>query len=686
MSPVSVTFIRTLSASGKLYHTVFSVAGFLAAAAAVFSFNLQSAEGGGLLLSAVWAESTAMVLPVLAAFVCMDVWSEERRTGTVDALLTCAVRERDFVLGKFFGGWFITLASAVIFWFTSMMSLKWFAAGDLRCGLFDFLSAMFVLALQSALWCAVSVASSAMFRHAAAAAVFSLSLTVVLPRGGWAAIKAWVPGGRMTLGEMPLDAHALDIASGTVSVAAVLSYLILTLLALFIASECVKALRFVGKGASRCKWSTALTVMLSSLTAVLALMLAIRLGLSVHIPRTAGETRFSQRTGHILAESEGNIGITVFMPRSNPRFREISQFLRTFSRESEVLGGARMSVRFVDSRLDFGEAELLVRKGIEENSVVFEKGQRTVTLKLKDGFNERICAAALRRLAVPSQRRTVYWTSGHGECRFDAYDQWGMSDIARELTHEGYNNKEIDLSDSRGVPADCALIVVAGANRDFSRVESGRLNSYLKQGGRMLVLLNSHDAGGVTRMLPTWGINPMLRAPGTVRTLTGTDVIVTHFADHAVTEGLNGTQVILERPVVFKPSAAANSVSEAENNAFTPIASVGGSAVAAVVERGAAAGADLGLRPTRIIVVGDATFAMNAQLAKRANANRDFFLNCVAYLSGTEVAQSGGDENVLATGIDRKGRRRYLYVGVIIVPAIVFSLFSMSVMFRRRRG
>ena len=59
-----------------------------------------------------------------------------------------------------------------------------------------------------------------------------------------------------------------------------------------------------------------------------------------------------------------------------------------------------MSVRFVDSRLDFGEAELLVRKGIEENSVVFEKGQRTVTLKLKDGFNERICAAALRRLAI----------------------------------------------------------------------------------------------------------------------------------------------------------------------------------------------------------------------------------------------------------------------------------------------
>jgi hypothetical protein len=38
------------------------------------------------------------------------------------------------------------------------------------------------------------------------------------------------------------------------------------------------------------------------------------------------------------------------------------------------------------------------------------------------------------------------------------------------------------------------------------------------------------------------------------------------------------------------------------------------------------------------------------------------------------------------TGIDRKGRRRYLYVGVIILPAVVFSLLSLSVAFRRRRG
>jgi hypothetical protein len=46
---------------------------------------------------------------------------------------------------------------------------------------------------------------------------------------------------------------------------------------------------------------------------------------------------------------------------------------------------------------------------------------------------------------------------------------------------------------------------------------------------------------------------------------------------------------------------------------------------------------DLRLRPTRIISVGDSTFAINGQLDLRANANKDFFFNCIAYLSGTDA-------------------------------------------------
>lgn len=686
MSPVAVTFVRTVKASRALYHTAFSLAGFLAAAAALFAFNLESAEGGRLSLAAVWAESVSAALPALAAFLCMDLWSEERRSGTVDALLSSPVLERDYVIGKFLGGWFMTMASTLLFWFASVLPLRWLAGSVPGAGFLDFLPAFFVLALQSALWCAVSSACSVCFRRSAAAAVLSIALTVALPRFGWAALQAWAPSGRTEFGMMPLDAHALDIASGMVSSSAVIAYPVLTCCALFIASKLVMSLRFVGRGSRLIRLTTSLAVLLSLAAAALAVALAVRLDVTLDIPQVKGEARFSRRTSGILAKAEGVVTVTQFMPRSDVRFREVSHFLRAFSREAEAAGAVRLQVRFVDPRWDFGPAARFIRKGVSDNSLVFERGHRMVALKLSDGFDERMCATAMRRLFAHSQRRTVYWTQGHGESGFDSYGPWGMSDIARELVREGYSNRKIDLASPAGVPSDCALVLVAGAKTEFSRVETGRLDSYLKQGGRMLALLSSSEFGGVARLLPTWGIRPVSRTPRSARTFTGSDVIVSDFSDHTVASGLAGTQVVLERPVVFEPSAVAGTVTNVESAVFSPIAAVDGRAVAAAVERGAGMGGDLGLRPTRIVAVGDSSFVMNAQLSSRANANRDFFLGCVEYLSGMEVSAAGGESGVLTTGLDRGGKRMYLAIAAAAFPLSVFLAFSMLVALRRRRG
>jgi ABC-2 type transport system permease protein len=684
MSPVGVTFLRTLGAARGFYHTAFAVAGFIAAAAAVFAFNLESAEGGRLSLAAVWAESVSVVLPVLSALLCMDVWSEERRTGTVDVLLTAPVRERDLVTGKFFGCWTLGLSAIALFWFVSVVTLGWLAPSFPPLEVSSFLPAFFVLAMQSALWCAITVAASAVFTRSAAAAVSALAVTAALPRCGWAALQAWAPQGRTVFGVMPLDAHALDFASGTVSSAVLVSYPLLTVWAIFVASKIVMSLRLVGRGARGLRWSTALTVALSTLAAALAVSLAFRLNVTIDLPRTSDENTFSARTLRILAESEGDIVLTAFVPRSHPRFREIARFLRSFSRMSESNGGARISVRFVDPRWDYGDAQKLARRGVEENSLVFEKGRRLVSIAFSDGCDERACATAVRRLTAPSQRRAVCWTYGHGESGFDVYGPWGMSDIARELVREGYVNKSVDLAADGGIPPDCALIVVAGAKTDFSRVEIGRLDAYLKQGGRLLALMSSPESGGVSRLLPTWGVHPAVRSPGDVRTLSGSDVIVSDFSDHVVARGLDGTQIVLERPAIFEPSAAAGAAAKAESIEFSPIASIAGKAVAVAAERGAGVGGDLGLRPTRIIAVGDATFAMNAQLSSRANANRDFLLNCVAFLSGTEVAFAGGESGVLITGLDRGGRLYFLIAGAVVAPSVLFAVMAAMVAVRRR--
>ena len=179
------------------------------------------------------------------------------------------------------------------------------------------------------------------------------------------------------------------------------------------------------------------------------------------------------------------------------------------------------------------------------------------------------------------------------------------------------------------------------------------------------------------------------------KTLSGTDAVVSDFPGHDTTAGFAGSRIVLESPLAFVPSAAVGSASAdgaaaggpagADRIVFSPVACIGRSAVVAAVERGGGAGSDLEIRPTRIVAIGDGLFAVNGQLAARANGNRDFFMNVVAYLSGSDP--SGGDgrnPGVLSSNADRDGKIDSLAASAGVAPLAVFLAMSL-VAFRRRR-
>lgn len=682
MSPIRITARRTIGYARNVYTTAFSVGAFLAAAASYFAFNLDAAEGGRLAVSVVWASSVAPILPVLAAFLGMDAWSEEQRSGRMDMLLASPVSEADFAFGKFVGTWIMVLVSTMLSLVVSVVLLRIYAPAC-RISAVAFAVAFAVLALQGALWCAVAVAASAAFRRAAVAACATVALLVALPRGIWAGLMAWSAKGRAAYGEMPFDAHVVDFASGMVSGGAVVSYLVLTVLALFASVVFVELYRCAGRGAARARLTAFSALVLSGVLAGLLVLLAMRLDLVVDLS-VAGRSSYSERTLGILAESRGDIAVTCFMRRSDARFRPIARSLRSLARVAESRGGVRLSLRFVDPSWDVGEASRLVRSGVRPDHVVFAYGHRTAVLPVEDGLGERLCASTILRLTTPPQHRNVWWTCGHGEAAFDDYGAFGLSDIARELSSDGYLNRKIDLAADSQIPADCALIVVAGAREDFSRTESSRLDAYLKQGGRLLVLMNSDEAGGISALLASWGLKPVPMS-GAARTVSGEDVIVTDFADHPVTAPLRGMSLLLEKPIAFTPSAAVDAAAAADRIGFAALAKSGADCVVAIVERGTGTGNDLDFRPTRIVAVGDASFIMNAHLAAQANANRDFFLNVVACLSGTDAMTSGeADGDRLVTGMDRAARRHFALVSAGAVP-VVCATILLLVAFRRRR-
>ena len=687
MNAAIITWRRTVGMAKSLFSTALAMAVFFAGAGVSFAFALEMAEGGETSLAVVWASAVSPVLPVLAALLAMDSWSDERRSGRIESLLTIAVRERELTFGKFLGVFTLAMGAVLAFLVSSLAMLSFMAPGALaNQTALSFVPGLAALMLQGALWCAVSVFASAAFRHAAAAALTSITLTVLAPRGLWFALMAWAPQGRMAFGEMPLDANVFDLASGLVSTETVLTYLTLTAFALFVSSKFVAAVRLVGRGARALRFSTGVAVALATALAVAAIALFHRTDTTLELPlaQHSGQS-FSARTHGILADVRGEIHITAFLSRKDARFRQVGHFLRSFAREAESAGGARLVLRFVDPRWDVAAAERLVRDGAHEDSLVFERGSRKAFVPLAGGFDERLCASAILRVAVPPKRGVVYWTNGHGECSFRAYEPWGMSDIARNVAHYGYRNEPLDLADGEDVPDDCALVVVAGAKSDFSRAEAMRLDSYLRKGGRLLALLSASDAPGIASMLSGWGVR-MENAPlKGARTLSGTDVIVSEFSDHPVCEPLKGAQVILEKPLSFTPSAAVD-VAGADRVEYTPLARVGDVCVAAAAERGVGTGDDLSLRPTRIIAVGDAAFVMNGQLKMRGNANRDFFLNAVAYLSGTDaMTEPGTEASRLVSGMDRAGRVRFVLVSALAFPALLFVAMAAFVAVGRRR-
>ena len=413
MSPVRVTWNRTIGRARSLFSTAFAAGGFLAASAALFASRLDAAEGVNLSVASVWAMGVAPFLPALAAFLAMDVWSDELQTGRIELLLTTPVREREFTLGKFLGVFTMTVFATFLSFAATVAVLRVYAPSALAgVGVLGFCPAFLALMLQGSLWCAVSVAMSSMFRHAAAAACASLFLLVGIPRGGWAALLALAPQGRTVFGEMPLDAHVMDMSSGLFSSGTVVAYLVFSSFFLFVASKNVAMCRFCGRGGRSLRISTAFALLLAAVFSVLLALLAGRLDTKIDLPVGSVEAGFSARTRGILAEAHGDMSVTCFLPRRDARFRPTAHFLRSLQRESASLGGLRIDLRFVDPHWDLGPAERLVRLGAEEGSLVFEKGRRSVVLPLAGGFCRPSAATCTGPSGTARRRATTTGPSG----------------------------------------------------------------------------------------------------------------------------------------------------------------------------------------------------------------------------------------------------------------------------------
>ena len=682
MRTVSVIAGRALGRLAAQMTTVFALVVFLSAVGALFADGLFSAEGTAVSPSSIWALAVANVLPLLTSLLTMRLWSEDGRLDRAEIDLVVPVPERAFAGGRFLAA-YATVAFAITLSLAVPLLLLPRCAPALvpELTIVRFLPAWTALLVFAVPLTAIGSLMGVCLRRAAASAVASAAFTYALPYAVYRALLAWSPVARLKFAESPVLSPIADAADGFVSVGMFVAALAFAAFAIYATSKMFALRRFVGGGQVTLKVSSWLAIGSALLAASLLSVLALRVDTVMEWPGASRTAAFSARTREVLSGAARKVRVTACLRRDSTAFLPTARLLRALSSESRAVVGAEVVCEFVDPRWDPNAAARLVRMGAGEGTIVFSAGRRRIFVPVKD-LDESVCASAIQRLSMPAKSESVLFTAGHGEPAIDDFGPSGLGDAVRALRQDGYR---IDTfhSITSPIPAECSVLAVVGARTPFSAAELRELELFLSQGGRILAAVSAAPGTGVTPLLERHGLVSASET-GTVQTTDGADVVVTDFGDHAVSRPLEGAAVVFAPDAVrFRlPSAAEE---RSDGFSLAPLCSGGDVAFAVAVEKGAALKSDLAIRPARMVVIGDPSFFLNGALASRANANRDFFLNAVAWLAGLDVSGSVGIAgNVLSARMDRSRRIRFLALAVGGIPSVV-AVLGLLVVFRKRR-
>ncbi|MFA6110318.1 MAG: DUF4350 domain-containing protein [Candidatus Latescibacterota bacterium] len=162
--------------------------------------------------------------------------------------------------------------------------------------------------------------------------------------------------------------------------------------------------------------------------------------------------------------------------------------------------GPRFSFELIDPDRDPNRAEAY---GIRQyNTLVVESGGRQQ--RLTELTEKEITNAVLK--VTRDRRERAYLTVGHGEVGAGD-DPEGLGVLVGRLKEIDYGVEDsLFLARAGEVPADCAVLVVAGPRTPFLANEVEAVRRYLDRGGAVLALLDPLHDSGLGPLLSEWGV------------------------------------------------------------------------------------------------------------------------------------------------------------------------------------
>ena len=235
----------------------------------------------------------------------------------------------------------------------------------------------------------------------------------------------------------------------------------------------------------------------------------------------------SAETKSYLERLDRNISIVVTIPNDSEdpdlaqAYRDVSGLLREYAYLTRSSAGGKVEVRYLDVYQSRHEAETLT---IDlPNVVVVRCEGRSRVLPLGDLYRtkdrrreafqgESILTAAILDVSSPDKKK-IYFVAGHGEMRSDDVDRGrGLSQLREEFRHRNFDVEGLDLSLSRKIPDDAALLIIASPQGRFQPAEEELLRNFLQtRAGRVILMLDPAGQDGLGQyglenLLFDWGV------------------------------------------------------------------------------------------------------------------------------------------------------------------------------------
>ena len=327
------------------------------------------------------------------------------------------------------------------------------------------------------------------------------------------------------------------------------------------------------------KWGMGFNVILS-VALLLVLVIAANYLAARHFKRfyLAGESSqpLSPQTLGILRSLTNQVRVVVLFDAEDPLDSSVTALLTEYKHASP-----KLQIEWVDylrnpSGAQLIKAQFKLNQIVDKDLVLFDCNGHTRVVyerELSDydysglmaGQTNEVKRTAFKGeslftgaiLTVTDARQPkAYYLMGHNEHNpADDTQEEGYGKFIGLLSEKNIAGTGLSLLGTNEVPADCELLVIAGATDRLSQFELDKLEKYLTQGGRLLVLFNSLVQNiGLERTLANWGVlvgNNIVRDRR--NSTMGQDVMAGKWGEHAIVRPLSigprGVHFMLPRTV-----------------------------------------------------------------------------------------------------------------------------------------